>query len=190
MSKARDEFRREVFERNRAENGGRAWCVDCGKDKKHLLRDLVADHKNNDDTDNRIENGQVLCKSHNKKKDVSNILKALRDKDFNINRVYAKIKAQIKANRISMGNISNAKNHYGQEALFDWFEKIKLLPVEDFIVRGAAVANVQSSTVEKWYPVLCVEPEGRYRLREIKGEECIMLREIADDVDAGIFKSF
>jgi hypothetical protein len=162
-------FRKEVFELNMSNNNGIPYCVLCGVDVKHERIQLVADHINNNNKDNRIENGQVLCRSHNKKKDPSTIITFLRTGQLTLP-VY--IHTRKERENLIIGTEAMKRNVTGKPKVFEWLkEKLSKVPAvvydENFINSAAKIGGVNPSTAEIWIKPE-TSPEGDYRIRTIE----------------------
>jgi hypothetical protein len=165
----RKQFRTAVFENNKNTNNGVPYCVICGKDKKYKITQLVADHINNISKDNRIENGQVLCRSHNKKKDPSRIITYLKNGRLTLP-VY--IHTRKERENLIIGSEAMNRNVVGKPKVMEWL-KNKLLNVpavvydESFINSAAKIGGVNPGTAEIWIKPE-FSPEGDYRIRTIE----------------------
>jgi len=189
LSKARDNFRKEVLEHNRAKNNGELVCAH--KEKGNCKGKLIADHiDNNSDNNDSDNNGQVLCMSHNKKKNnsPSRIITYLRKKELSLP-IYTYTRK--KRETLIVGSVGMQKNVTGYPAVFDWLrDKLKSTPAieyNDKLINSASkIGKVRQSTVRGWFETETSD-EGEFALRDvtIKGEkvECIMTKQDALDFD-------
>jgi len=153
------EFRKQVFELNRSANNGTAYCVNCGKEKIFKPSQLVADHINNNNKDNRIENGQVLCRSCNKKKDPSKISKMLKVKGLTLNLIYTEAQKSILQDKLRIDSLPMVKNIYGKPVFEQYVITLLIqkyqLNKRDVVLAGANVAGVSKMCGENWLDLMC-----------------------------------
>lgn len=183
------QFRIEVLNRNRAKNGGELVCAHKGQGecKGKFIADHIDNNAENNDPDN---NGQVLCMSHNRKKNnnPSRIISYLRSKELSLP-VYTYTRK--KRETLTVGSVGMQKNITGYPAVFKWLkEKLKITPAIEFndklINSASKIGNVRQGTVKGWFDTETSEV-GEFALRDviIKGEkvEMIMTKQSAIEYD-------
>jgi len=184
----REQFRQEVFNQNRAKNGGVLVCEHKGQGE--CKGKIVADHIDNNHENNDPTNGQALCMSHNRKKNnnPSRIISYLRNKELTLP-VYKYTRK--KRETLSVGSVGMQKNITGYPAVFEWLrEKLKVTPAieynDELINSASKVGKVRQITVKGWFETE-TSPEGDFALRDIiiKGEkvEMIMTKKSALEYD-------
>lgn len=163
---SRKQFRKNVLERTRQENGGKLICKECGPGKIYPEKDIVADHIDNNPNNNVPENGQPLCRKHNYTKNPPNFYK-LKDESLEIVRVSA---WEVLRSRVQAQTAEYAKGDEAKPKFMKWFYTQMLkkneLPLEETVSNGTFIADVSPETIRFRYLRGLTAPESYCTIRK------------------------